>query len=56
MKVNLGYFVDEDKVDSIFLDDFHYSRVSDTEDMKRQIGGLIFVNNCLFDKMIVENI
>jgi len=33
VKVNLGYFVDEDKLDSIFLDVFHYSGVSGTEDM-----------------------
>ncbi|SFD62057.1 hypothetical protein SAMN04488168_1598 [Bacillus sp. 491mf] len=33
MKVNLGYFVDEDKLDSIFLDAFHYSGVSGTENM-----------------------
>jgi hypothetical protein len=32
-KVNLGYFVDEDKLDSIFLDAFHYSGVGDTENM-----------------------
>ncbi|MEH7154718.1 DUF4367 domain-containing protein [Neobacillus drentensis] len=31
IKVNLGYFVDEDKLDSIFLDAFHYSGA--TEDM-----------------------
>ncbi|SDN22792.1 anti-sigma factor [Bacillus sp. OK048] len=31
MKVNLGYFVDADKLDSIFLDAFHYSGA--TEDM-----------------------
>jgi hypothetical protein len=29
IKVNLGYFVDEDKLDSIFLDAFHYSGVTD---------------------------
>ncbi|ENQ3077413.1 anti-sigma factor [Bacillus cereus] len=33
MKVNLGYFVDEDKLDSIFLDAFHYSGFSGTENM-----------------------
>ncbi|MEH7115758.1 anti-sigma factor [Neobacillus niacini] len=31
LKVNLGYFVDADKLDSIFLDAFHYSGA--TEDM-----------------------
>lgn len=34
IKVNLGYFVDEDKLDSIFLDAFHYSGV--TEDMNAE--------------------
>jgi hypothetical protein len=29
-KVKIGYFVDEDKLDSIFLDAFHYSGVSGT--------------------------
>jgi hypothetical protein len=33
MKVNLGYFVDEDKLDSIFLDAFHYSGFGGTENM-----------------------
>lgn len=33
MKINLGYFVDEDKLDSIFLDAFHYSGFGETEDM-----------------------
>lgn len=33
VKVNLGYFVDADKLDSIFLDAFHYSGSGDTEDM-----------------------
>jgi hypothetical protein len=33
MKVNLGYFVDADKLDSIFLDAFHYSGFGDTENM-----------------------
>ncbi len=33
LKINLGYFVDEDKLDSIFLDAFHYSGFSDNEDM-----------------------
>jgi|GEM_PF-1024578 len=33
IKVNLGYFVDEDKLDSIFLDAFHYSGHGDTIDM-----------------------
>ncbi|KAA0758018.1 anti-sigma factor [Bacillus sp. AR2-1] len=33
VKVNLGYFVDEDKLDSIFLDAFHYSGFSGTENM-----------------------
>ncbi|MCU5606267.1 anti-sigma factor [Bacillus cereus] len=33
MKVNLGYFVDEDKLDSIFLDAFRYSGFSGTENM-----------------------
>ncbi|SLL31564.1 Uncharacterised protein [Mycobacteroides abscessus subsp. abscessus] len=36
MKVNLGYFVDEDKLDSIFLDAFHYSGVNDTEDINAE--------------------
>jgi hypothetical protein len=29
MKINLGYFVDEDKLDSIFLDAFHYGKSDD---------------------------
>ncbi|MDC2867283.1 DUF4367 domain-containing protein [Bacillus sp. BP-3] len=33
VKVNLGYFVDEDKLNSIFLDAFHYSGFSGTENM-----------------------
>lgn len=33
LKINLGYFVDEDKLDSIFLDAFHYSGSGNTEDM-----------------------
>jgi hypothetical protein len=36
LKVNLGYFVDADKLDSIFLDTFHYSGVSQTEDMNAE--------------------
>ena len=32
VKVNLGYFVDEDKLDSIFLDAFHYSGSGGTEE------------------------
>jgi hypothetical protein len=32
-KVSLGYFVDEDKLNSIFLDAFHYSGFGETEDM-----------------------
>ncbi|MED1569751.1 anti-sigma factor [Bacillus paramycoides] len=36
MKVNLGYFVDEDKLDSIFLDAFHYSGFSGTENMNAE--------------------
>ncbi|GAM15726.1 DUF4367 domain-containing protein [Mesobacillus selenatarsenatis] len=32
-KINLGYFVDEDKLDSIFLDAFHYSGFGKTENM-----------------------
>lgn len=32
-KINLGYFVDEDKLDSIFLDAFHYSGFGNTENM-----------------------
>ncbi|MDA1761825.1 DUF4367 domain-containing protein [Bacillus cereus] len=33
VKVKLGYFVDEDKLDSIFLDAFRYSGFSGTENM-----------------------
>ncbi|MBJ7947575.1 MULTISPECIES: DUF4367 domain-containing protein [Bacillus cereus group] len=33
VKVNLGYFVDEDKLDSIFLDAFRYSGFSGMENM-----------------------
>ncbi|HDR7798997.1 DUF4367 domain-containing protein [Bacillus tropicus] len=33
MQVNLGYFVDEDKLDSIFLDAFNYRGTGDTENM-----------------------
>ncbi|MDM5460856.1 MULTISPECIES: DUF4367 domain-containing protein [Bacillus cereus group] len=36
MKVNLGYFVDEDKLDSIFLDAFHYRGFSGTENMNAE--------------------
>ncbi|MGN4255636.1 DUF4367 domain-containing protein [Bacillus cereus group sp. MYBKT14-1] len=36
VKVNLGYFVDEDKLDSIFLDAFHYSGSSGTENMNEK--------------------
>jgi hypothetical protein len=36
IKVNLGYFVDADKLDSIFLDAFHYSGFSDTENMNAE--------------------
>ncbi|WP_242224904.1 DUF4367 domain-containing protein [Bacillus cereus group sp. BfR-BA-01380] len=36
MKINLGYFVDEDKLDSIFLDAFHYSGFSGTENMNAE--------------------
>ncbi|SNZ10222.1 protein of unknown function [Terribacillus aidingensis] len=32
-KVNLGYFVDQDKLGSIFLDAFHYSSSGETEDL-----------------------
>ncbi|WP_102260976.1 DUF4367 domain-containing protein [Mesobacillus jeotgali] len=32
-KINLGYFVDEDKLDSIFLDAFHYSGFGNIENM-----------------------
>ncbi|MCR2820058.1 anti-sigma factor family protein [Lederbergia panacisoli] len=33
MKINLGFFVDEDKLDSIFLDAFHYTGFGNTENM-----------------------
>ncbi|MFB6729037.1 anti-sigma factor [Bacillus mobilis] len=33
VKVNVGYFVDEDKLDSIFLDAFHYRGNGSTENM-----------------------
>ncbi|MEY9974828.1 hypothetical protein ABH966_005245 [Lysinibacillus sp. RC46] len=33
MKINLGYFVDEDKLDSIFLDAFRYGGSGTTDDM-----------------------
>ncbi|MBD8004960.1 DUF4367 domain-containing protein [Bacillus norwichensis] len=33
MRISLGYFVDEDKLDSMFLDVFHYSGFDKTEDM-----------------------
>lgn len=33
VKGNLGYFVDEDKLDSIFLDAFNYRGTGDTENM-----------------------
>jgi len=33
MTINLGYFVDEDKMDSIFLDAFHYTGSGETEDL-----------------------
>ncbi|MDR4986291.1 anti-sigma factor [Bacillus cereus] len=36
MKVNLGYFVDEDKLDSLFLDAFHYRGFSGTENMNAE--------------------
>jgi hypothetical protein len=32
-KINLGYFVDEDKLDSIFLDAFHYSSSGQPENL-----------------------
>ncbi|MCM3030848.1 anti-sigma factor [Niallia sp. MER 6] len=35
-KINLGYFVDEDKLDSIFLDVFHYSGSGITEDLNAE--------------------
>lgn len=36
VKVNPGYFVDEDKLDSIFLDAFRYSGSSGTENMNEK--------------------
>ncbi|MGK8831994.1 anti-sigma factor [Bacillus paranthracis] len=36
VKVNLGYFVDEDKLDSIFLDAFHYRGNGGTENMNAE--------------------
>lgn len=36
MKVNLGYFVDADKLDSIFLDAFNYGGVGATENMNTE--------------------
>jgi hypothetical protein len=36
MKVNLGYFVDGDKLDSIFLDAFHYSGATEDMDAKNR--------------------
>ncbi|BCC10192.1 TPA: DUF4367 domain-containing protein [Bacillus cereus] len=36
VKVNLGYFVDEDKLESIFLDAFRYSGSSGTENMNEK--------------------
>lgn len=33
MQVNLGFFVDEDKLDSLFLDVFHYSSFGEPENM-----------------------
>ncbi|MDM5248394.1 anti-sigma factor [Lysinibacillus sp. G4S2] len=36
MKVHLGYFVDEDKLDSIFLDAFNYSGFGDYENMNEK--------------------
>ncbi|WLR42258.1 DUF4367 domain-containing protein [Bacillus carboniphilus] len=36
MKINLGYFVDEDKLDSIFLDAFNYSGHGETEDLNAE--------------------
>lgn len=35
MKIHLGYFVDEDKLDSMFLDVFHYG-FGETEDMNAE--------------------
>ncbi|QWH16176.1 DUF4367 domain-containing protein [Bacillus mycoides] len=36
MQVNLGYFVDEDKLNSIFLDAFHYRGNGGTENMNAE--------------------
>jgi hypothetical protein len=36
MKVNLGYFVDADKLDSIFLDAFHYSGANEDMNAKNR--------------------
>jgi hypothetical protein len=36
MRVNLGYFVDADKLDSIFLDAFHYSGATEDMDAKNR--------------------
>lgn len=36
VKVNLGYFVDEDKLNSIFLDAFHYRGNGGTENMNAE--------------------
>lgn len=36
LKIHLGYFVDEDKLDSIFLDAFHYSGFGKNEDMNAE--------------------
>jgi len=35
-QINLGYFVDEDKLSSIFLDAFHYSGVGEIEDLNAE--------------------
>ncbi|MFC0190000.1 DUF4367 domain-containing protein [Fictibacillus aquaticus] len=36
IKVSLGYFVDEDKLNSIFLDAFHYCGFGNIEDMNKK--------------------
>ena len=36
MESSLGYFVDEDKLDSIFLDAFHYSGSSEIENLNAE--------------------
>lgn len=36
MKIHLGYFVDEDKLDSIFLDAFHYSGKTENMNAKNR--------------------